>query len=67
MSNLTDEQILKLPTPRLLAYYRKCYQHGNNPYVNRHYPEHTDHKKAAKWHTDHDKIKAELDKREHVE
>ena len=67
MSNLTDEQILKLPTPRLLAYYKKHYRSGINPHVNIHYPHNTDHQKAAKWHLEHDIIKAELDKREHVE
>jgi hypothetical protein len=60
-----DEKILNLPTPRLLAYYKKHYR-GGNPYT-RYYLYEGDEAAAAQWDKDCEAIKTELNTREHVE
>jgi hypothetical protein len=63
---MLEPHILKLPTPRLLAYYKKYYR-GHNPYGD-HWGYVPDESADAynKWDAEHDAIKAELDLREHV-
>ena len=61
----TLQQILNLPTPRLLAYYKAHYRSGN-PY-NRYYNFAGDEAASARWEANRKAIKQELDTREHVE
>lgn len=65
---MIEAHILKLPTPRLLAYYKKHYQRSN-PFVDREDDGvyNYDEAKHDEWEATHDAIKAELDKRSHVE
>jgi hypothetical protein len=65
---MLQEHILKLPTPRLLAYYKKHYQR-DNPHVDNedHGIYAYDEQKHNDWNASHTAIKAELNKRENVE
>jgi len=63
------KEILKLPTPRLLAYYKKHYRNGRNPFIS-YYSEHPspeDKAKADSWTACRVTIQNELSIREHVE
>ena len=64
----TLNKILDLPTPRLLAYYKKHYRRSN-PFVDREDDGvyNYDKEKHHEWQAIHDAIRAELDNREHVE
>jgi len=65
---MIEVHILKLPTPRLLAYFKKHYQRSN-PHVDNddrgifNY----DEAKFNEWQNDYQALKTELDKRKHVE
>ena len=58
-----EQKILDLPTPRLLAYYKKHYRR-NNPHTS--YYSYGDEAAAAEWDKNAAEIKLELDNREHV-
>lgn len=58
-----EQHILDLPTPRLLAYYKKHY-HKANPHDD--YYGYGNTEAAIAWDKDRDTIKLELDNREHV-
>lgn len=62
---MISRQILDLPTPRLLAYYKKYYR-GNNLYLG-YDGIILDQEAYDEFVADRDAIKAELETREHVQ
>ena len=67
---MVEPHILKLPTPRLLAYYKKRYRR-DNPYRDQEWfseeAREANRADAKEWDADRATIKAELNTREHVE
>ncbi len=63
---MLEPHILKLPTPRLLAYYKKNFQ-GSNPYMDVYgFIADLDVIAYNEFEADRIAIKAELDTREHI-
>ena len=64
---MIEEHILKLPTPRLLTYFKKYYRgkDGTKQYLYVH--GNISKEELLTWSDDYDIIKNELDRREHVE
>ena len=64
---MIQPHILKLPTPRLLAFYKKHYR-GPNPYTDwwGGIPDESN-EAYYEWEAEQEALKKELDSREHVE